>query len=448
MQSAETAIAENNQRQDLSLLLDPDQLARKTLDGKPATNRQLSKRVAELMKGDPMNGIRPLSQNEVVSILGYKDKKSVRQLRKLAEFLGYFDGRQDPTEEQRREWKLPKELEEFKKHPDVAKWLQQMKSRAKGGRPFEGYNQHLKSFHKVCLTLKLDPHQFIAGANRDEILAQGIRYMDSFWDLYIQKKSAVRYSKNWNPNSVDKTIILYNYSKSVRDFMGTLGYPYPDGTGGSMSQSVASFHGKYADVRMTLEEYRKAKEFIKEKWGLDSDVFRWFAVGIEALPRKKAVHNMKNHFEEFTKKGRLFFEMTAIETKTIQYKKGKWKKMIFDADTQESIRLSKKHGDYIIAERSLVNAIKNIYPKLKEVYTFLDKQNLHCRIENDPNTSYFLEHPSHVLRHCGAQIWLRMTKWNVDFVASMGWKKAQELIDSYGEMPSDVRMEVIEDLKL
>ena len=323
-----------------------------------------------------------------------------------------------------------------------------MKTRAKGGRPFEGADKLLKVFHRICLTLKIDPHQFIAGANRDEILEQGIRYMNNFMELYMQKKAKISYNKKWSADRVDKVVTAYSYSKSVRDFMSTMGYPYPDGTGGVMSQSVSSFHGKYADVRLSLEEYRRGKEFIKEKWGIDSDVFRWFSVGIEGLPRKNAIHTMKNHYEEFTQNDNLYYDMSVTETKTIQHKKGKWKKIIFDADTQEGIRISQKYGDYLIQERRIGIIETQLYPQLKEVYLHLNKSNLHCRIENDPSTSYFLEHPSHVLRHCGAQIWLRLTKWNVEFVAAMGWKKAQELIDSYGEMPSDVRMEVIGDLKI
>ena len=319
MYSTLAAQAESQQEESANeVLLIPDQLARKTLDGKPATNRQLAKRVAELMKGDPLNSIRPLSQNETMVHLGYKDKKSIRQLRKLAESLGYFSDKLEPTQEQIREWSLPQELEEFAKHPDIAKWIAQMKTRSKGGRPFEGAHKMIATLHRVCLTLKIDPHQLISGANRDEILAQGMRYMNNFMDLYMQKKAKISYNKKWTPQSVQRETVQYTYAKPVRDFMSTMGYPYPDGTGGSMSQSVASFHGKYADVRMSLAEYRKGKEYLLDKYGIESDAFKWFSVGMEGLPRKTAIHTMSNHFEEFTQNGKLFFDMTAIETKTIQ----------------------------------------------------------------------------------------------------------------------------------
>ena len=57
-----------------------------------------------------------------------------------------------------------------------------------------------------------------------------------------------------------------------------------------------------------------------------------------------------------------------------------------------------------------------------------------------------MEHPSHVLRHIGAQLLLKKTKWNVEFVAKRGWKKSQELVDSYGEMPPEIEMEVLDSI--
>jgi len=42
-----------------------------------------------------------------------------------------------------------------------------------------------------------------------------------------------------------------------------------------MSQKVPN-HGKYSDIRLTDEELNKADDFIKEKFGIDLDIYRWF----------------------------------------------------------------------------------------------------------------------------------------------------------------------------
>jgi len=58
-----------------------------------------------------------------------------------------------------------------------------------------------------------------------------------------------------------------------------------------MSQKVPG-HGKYADIRFTDEEFSKADSFIKEKWGLDSDIYRWFWIGVESCSRFNALYTM------------------------------------------------------------------------------------------------------------------------------------------------------------
>jgi len=60
-----------------------------------------------------------------------------------------------------------------------------------------------------------------------------------------------------------------------------------------MSQKVSN-HGKYPDIRFTAEEFEAADKFIKERWGLDSDVYRWFWIGVESCARFNALYHMKN----------------------------------------------------------------------------------------------------------------------------------------------------------
>ncbi len=431
----------------MSQELDPNAYAYKKLFGKRATNMEFAIKVSQMATGDMQKGTPPMTYKEIQVTLGYKDKKSIQRFMNLAKKEGIVDESKKEAFKL-SDYKYLKSIDDFIKLPSVQTWVTDMKGRARGGKPFGGTAVMLRRFKVVCDTLEVDPMQFISGINREEILNQTKTYMNNFIEIYFRKEAKVQYAKNWSPERYNRVIISYAYAKSVRDFMRIHGYNYPEGTGGVMSQSISSFHGNYSDVRMTIEEYRKGKKYIKDKWGLDSDIFRWFSYGVEALPRKMAIFNALNNYEIVNSKGKEYYSMVAIETKTSHYKGGKWKKIIYDEDTKESIRLVQKRSNYVIEERTLDKAINDIYPKLKEVYKMLNKTHLHCRVLDDESTSYFLEHCSHTLRHCGAQIWLLMTKWNLDFVASMGWKKVQELSDSYGEMPESMRMEILEDLRL
>ncbi len=88
-----------------------------------------------------------------------------------------------------------------------------------------------------------------------------------------------------------------------------------------------------------------ADKFIKEKWGLDSDVYRWFWVGVESCARFNALYNMKNEFTKFeTKSGGIVFLMSVIEIKTDHIRGGKWIKFITRNDTQKSLKLIKKRN--------------------------------------------------------------------------------------------------------
>jgi len=428
------------------MTMNPNDFAYKKLNGQRATHKQFAQKISTLSMGDISKGIPPMSQSEIMHTLGFKDRKSIRQYLNLAKELNLFD-ESKKDDFKIKEYKLLAVLEDFCKTPEMQTWITNMKSRARGGKPFGGLNKYLVIFKNVCDTLEIVPLQWISGANREEILKQSEIYMDKFIELYFTQRAKIKYGNTWTPKSVNPIIIKYSYSKPVRDFMRIHGYPYPEGQGGSMSQSIAPFHGKYASVRLTMEEYKRGQNFIVNEYGLDSDVFRWYSVGVEALPRKLAIHTMKNDYEIIKTKYGEFYSMEAYETKTSHYKGGKWNKLIFSDLTKKSINLVKERGNFIIEERKAWKATEDIYPKLRATYKFLNKTHLSPRIPNEPETSYWIEHSSHALRHIGAQIWLYMTKWNLEFVASMGWKKVQELSDSYGEMPAQMRIEILEDIR-
>jgi hypothetical protein len=208
------------------------------------------------------------------------------------------------------------------------------------------------------------------------------------------------------------------------------------GTGGVMSQKVPNY-GKYADIRLTDAELEKADRFIKERWGLDSDIYRWFWVGIESCSRFEALYNMNLDYTRHTgKTGKITYIMTAYESKTRHIKDGKWIKYIRRADTQKSLDLIKsRNGTRIYETNTYRHTFRiKITQTLIEIYRHLGKKD------------YFENHPTHALRHVGAHYWLAKKNYNYGFVALIGgWNTIDELRKSYGEMPPDKVLDMMDD---
>ena len=100
-------------------------------------------------------------------------------------------------------------------------------------------------------------------------------------------------------------------------------------------------------------------------------------------------------------------------------------------------------GEHVIEERNLFQARAKIYPRLRELFALVGLDKKHLATPNIPESAYVIRHPSHALRHIGAQRWLELTNWNVQFVADMGWRSSKELTDSYGRMPAEARLKLL-----
>ena len=88
-----------------------------------------------------------------------------------------------------------------------------------------------------------------------------------------------------------------------------------------MSQKVPN-HGLYADLRLTEPELVQANYFIKEQFGIDSDIYRWFWIGIESCARLGALYNMSLDYTKHVTSKKTTYIMTAFETKTKHIKGG------------------------------------------------------------------------------------------------------------------------------
>lgn len=439
----------------MSTVLDEKVIARKTLNGKPASNREFAKAVSDYMLGDATRGIEPQTPTEIMKKLGYKDLKTIRQFKDLAIALGFLEIDEYGKPKLPDRSKLLASFRRFDAQHDftndalVSRWREDLLTRKKG-KPIDSWAHYLRTFEAVCNTLKINPEQFIVGRNILEVLEQGRTYMKAFMKLYSEHKADIQYTKNWSLDNIDLEHIAYSYSKSVRDFMRFYGYGYAKGETGVMSQNISSFHGKYSGVRASDEQITVGKKFIKDTVGIDSDLFRVFTFGIQTCARKGAILGASTNYTTHTSKktGNTTYIMEVYESKTKHIKQGIRTKLVRDVELQQSIDVLKKRGGlYLVEDRKSMNATyAKLTEQLKEVYVKMGIASINPRIRERPETGYPLEHAFHTLRHLGAHFLLRKKKYHYGLVAVIGdWKTIDELKDSYGEMPPEIVLELMED---
>lgn len=201
-----------------------------------------------------------------------------------------------------------------------------------------------------------------------------------------------------------------------------------------MSQKVPS-HGKYADIRFTPSEFEAADQFIKRQWGMDSDIYRWFWIGVESCARFGALYSMSNQYETYQKSGRTVYVFSVYESKTAQIRGGKWQKYVTRPNTQRSIDGIRSRGIGKIYESALPAHLfqKDINQKLSQIYRHLKKTD-----------DYYYSHPTHALRHIGAHYWLSKTDYNYGVISEVGgWNTIDELKKSYGQIPPEKILQII-----
>lgn len=406
--------------------------------GKKSTNLEVATFLKKELAGD---GIKPKkSKMELSQTLGIS-RPSIDKYVKLADELNIQFTEYKKTAQE----KITLNDKQFLENPYIQKWLDNMKARMPSGKQFKGTKPYLRGFYVVCSTLKVNPEVFISGANHDEVLEKGRTLTKNFLELYKEHKATLKYPKNWNLENVNMESVRYMYSKFIRDFMKISGFSYPAGETGIMSQSITALHGKYSDIKISEDIHQAIKKDLIEDFGLDSDEFRYYTFGIEAFPRNLALYGASSKYEESKlQNGKTVFEMEVFESKTSHYKRGIWKKHIFDSELQESIKIVSKKSDFLITDRVfhkfnpyILNTLRKYFRKYR--LTSQGQAKL-----GDEETSYFIKKPAHALRHAGAQRLLLATDWNISYVAKRGWKKAQELSDSYGDMPLEQELKTME----
>lgn len=402
------------------------------LYGKRATKEQITKEILRLLRGDRTNGEDPLSAEDVAIKLGLV-KSTVYYYTRIAvkEGLLELDNPRRlsiPTNHSSEvSFRRFSENHQILRDPLVAEWKRDLLTR-KHGEALASWKNRLRCLESVCNSCKIKPKKLLVSQRQTENI------LKDYVQLYLEGRTDK--DARGIRTSLDIKNVLYARAQAIRDFCGYHDLTWKRGTRGVMSQAVPN-HGLYADVRLTDEELVDTDRYILSRWGLDSDMYRWFWIGIESCSRFAALYSMKLDYVKHTgRTGQTTYVMTAFESKTKHIKKGKWIKYITRGNTQKSIDLIKARGETRIFEPHINKHKfrKQTNDSLKEIYRHLGK------------SGYFVEHPTHALRHIGAHYWLAKKNYNYGIVAMIGgWNTIDELRKSYGEIPPEKVLEMIED---
>lgn len=401
--------------------------------GKDSDADTVRKHIVELKTGNPDKGIEPLSVTDIAKRLGISRETVYQYLNKakqLNEVVTDDKGKIQVNKQlsETRDFRAFTDAHQITEDETVKSWISACRTMGHTGKGVKTMKAHIQGVQKVCNYLKISPIQLTIDFQTSEKYAQS--YYDGLLDGTIPRRN----------NRVKSSPLgaFYQVRQAIRHFMqfnGRNGIAIPRGYNGVLSGRIIG-HGNYADVDMTDDEILQCENYIIEKWGLDSDIYRVFFVGIESCARKEALLNMILEWTEDDDEGDITFFMTAIESKTEHIADGKQDKYIQRTKTQESLRLAKKRGLVRLWDSNTISKTKNyetLSNQLREIYKFVGKQN-----------HYFYEEPFHTLRHLGAHYHLRMTDYNYGYVAVLGgWTVIDELKKSYGKMPPSVLMRLM-----
>jgi len=351
------------------------------LYGKPATKEQIAKEVARLMLGDLRKGIEPQNITQICRTLSFESRQTVYSYKELALELGYLELNKDgkakvPEKTTNQIFKKFNENNLLSNNPLVSDWVQNMLTR-KQGAPIKSWKKRLTDFTVWLNSLKINPEQALVSLEITD------KYQTNFLQLFQQGKAETNYHKD--PNETNIQGVAYRYSQAYRDFMNFHKMPYPKNYGGVSSQKIIG-HAQYSDVKLSDEEIEKSKQYLIKKYGICSDEFRFFMMGVESCGRHKAVFGMTLDYDVKKFDGHEAYVFEVVETKAEHLRGGKWKKFVTDPDLKKSIDDLKKKGINRLNEEELPEhklSLK-IRTAFLDLYKYLGKETIH--------DGYFMEH--------------------------------------------------------
>ncbi|HSA76429.1 MAG TPA: hypothetical protein VLE02_02680 [Nitrosarchaeum sp.] len=397
--------------------------------GKDSDADTIRKHIVELLIGNPEKSINPLSVTEIAKRLSLS-RETIYQYRNKAIELGEVvleDGKIKVNQQMKDNENFSTfcEAHQITEDETIKSWISSSRTMGHTGKGVKSMKSHIQNIQRICNELKITPIQLTIDLKTSEQYAQS--YYDGLVDGTIKRLS---FRKKSSPLGA-----FYPVRQAIRHLMqynGRNGISIPRGYKGILQGRIVG-HGNYADIDATDKELQQIENYIIEKYGLDSDIYRIVFVGIESCARKEALLNMALEWTEDIDEedGELTFFMSVVETKTEHIAEGKLDKFVSRKNTQESLRLAKARGQKFLwdsEKMSKTKAYETLTAQLKEIYTMLGKTN-----------HYFFEHPFHTLRHLGAHYHLRATEYNYGYVAVIGgWTVIDELKASYGKMPPHI----------
>lgn len=404
----------------------------------PEDKERIAKFVAGYLLGDKAKGIEPLTITEIATTMGFKSRKSVYAYRDLAVKLGLLEVDEDGNVIRQKktvlgQFKLFKVNHELLDDPLIADWWKKQCSK-NGTHGTKIQFTMLRNLEAFFNTLHITPNQLVIQKLNSVV--------ENFRDDYmIHYKNESDWRKNPEAKHGDPASKKYQMNQALNSFCNLNGIVWARGS--KEMERVVTGHGKYSKVRFTKEDFRNADKYLIDNFGIDSDEYRWFWIGVETCSRASALRVMKLDYtetknEDGTTKS---LHLDTFESKQEHTKKGgEVEKFVRRPNTIESIKRLRARGCHGILENT-----KGLTETKLALYLTQTMKNLYIHLGKDMKSLYFIR-PNHSLRHLGAQFWLAKSDYkDFSIVAKIGdWSTVQELIDSYGDTPPDVFQKTID----
>jgi hypothetical protein len=308
-------------------------------------------------------------------------------------------------------------------YPSVKKWVDDMSVR-KDGKPLAQLGDLVRRLKTVCDTLKVSP-ELIVLEGLDES-GKEITPRENIEKVYRQ--FAIEFGKTHTTNP-------HGYKMALRNYAMSCNINWARGVSGLMSGKKIGY-GKYAHIKLSDEQIEQAVKIARFEMGNEL-LARRFRLGIETCARAQALDTIPVDSIEMhpaTNNAESFITVRATESKTGTT----WQKFIVAPLAQEmmldqvSSQKATGHQFLFLDGIALEKFEAEMNASLKELYRRLGLTD-----------AYFFAHPTHALRHCGAQYWLRITNWDYDLVGIIGGWKSSVLKEAYGARPAESILEAV-----
>lgn len=386
---------------------------------------KMARDVANYLLGDPSNHVEPLTITHIMTLKGFKTRQSVYNYVKLAVKLNYI------LVDDQGKFILPKitalgKFQKFTKSNPLAQnkiisaWY---KSKVSSGITLA--NPMLNLIEMLLNNMHITPEEFIFKGKQDKKIIE--LWRDELVELYMSKNVITNRALKYGGKDGFKLRLNYAIASLCADH----GISWARSKSSPMSRKIVNY-AKFSDIRLTKEEFEICDIYLKKNYGLDSDMFRWFWIGVQSGARFGALFSCPLEFS-FESDDLIVLKM--YESKTKQINDGIWKKYIKRKDTIESLRLLKarhpKTNRIYENKDGLTNDALRLYfiEHLRKLFSHLGKS----------DDSYFMRKPNHALRHICAHWLLSLGNYaNHSIVKKLGgWHTTDELERSYGELPED-----------